>query len=971
MATIRNYGVGTGWSETSVTGKKSTFESDEKIFAEHVWDDVEANDTFKIRFTKWNGTIWKTLVDKIWTNSAGYSSIYHETWIKGYGTGDYKVFFYRNNVIYANTSFTVREEEAPPEPKPSPEYPKTVSRGAYSFEARNSEEEKQLKELLGIDPSGLPLDEWLAPKGKDDLNYWYTYWTNIFWTRSMATAIKFIQEKWAEYAKKLEEEEPPEVPWYEKALDFLKVIIPINFTLWPPAQVSPLLKLIQDGIIKKADREGFDKPDWLWETGLAILFLDLEDFSDESIIMGTVPITPAGNILSLMKSKGFLKALDVMKANPLKYANDFAKLSPKTASQILKGMKKDQLAGLATNVFKASWDEALIKTAPAWKRAMFAAGKHKWKGFFGLISLGGLIMGTDLWGNWAIIDNLQFMSGRDADDVLAAYENGTMSKEDALAELNQMLDIVKAGETKVKTSAGWNVMQIIFAPLWDELSTLTREKLERAIEKLEEIEVVVELEEEKWERIRAEADARREAEGKAEAEYYKRIVEEAEARKATARIEEAEYYEKIRIEAEERAAARKIEEEEYWATIQEQAGIAEADATIAAEEYWAGVEAEKKARLEEERLYWESRLAGPKKATITITSEPIGADVYIDGEFKWVTTPYTILLPIGDHVIRIQKDGYYPVETVIEVEEEEVTTIPFILEVIPAEDIPPEPYIPQSYYYPTYKPSVPYVPAAVTTPTAEVPSLEYEFLYPEKKPWFPYEEPAPAVEKELLINIETTGVKPWESRIYSIAFQDLSTPGAEPIVLTNNSEENLINDFLGIFDSIAPAKLLGFKLTFDHRFIFAKMMLYRVPNKAFKNIEMLDVKQIMDQVQEKFVYFPSKIGTLDNWGKMLLGKGKLGTQELMLRKYISGDYEYVKAFQLRQLEITKGIYDLSRFVGLESFSTPISSIPAEISSPSPILPEAPLSTLQTKKCPNCLAEQPIGAAICDICGTKI
>ena len=145
------------------------------------------------------------------------------------------------------------------------------------------------------------------------------------------------------------------------------------------------------------------------------------------------------------------------------------------------------------------------------------------------------------------------------------------------------------------------------------------------------------------------------------------------------------------------------------------------------------------------------------------------------------------------------------------------------------------------------------------------------------------------------------------------------------------------------------------------------MMNYRIQNKAFKDIDLRDIKQIMDQVKEEFVYFPSKRGTLDDWGKMLLGKGKYGSQELMLKKYISGDFEYVKNFQLRQLEITKGIYDLSRFVGLES----LSSLPT---SPSPI--ETPTynetSPLpQVKKCPNCLAEQSISAETCDICGTKL
>ena len=763
----------------------------------------------------------------------------------------------------------------------------------------------------------------------------------------------------------------PEKPWYEKALDFLKDVAAEKFTLSPKVAITPSLNLLQDAIIKKADREDYDLPDWLWETGLAMFFLDIEDFGDEKILAGTVPIAPAGNIMALIKAKGFIKALDAMKKNTLKYADNFAKLSPKTAAQILKGMKKDQLASLATNVFKASWDDALIKTAPAWKRAMFSAAKHKWLGAFGLISLAGTIMGTDIWGNWSIVDNLQFMSGRDSDEIKAAFLDGTMSREDALKELNQLLAIVEVGETKVKTSAGWNLMQIIFAPLWDDLAALTTDKIKRRIAEVEEITPPTETEEDKWIRIREEADERRAEEIKADEERYAKIIADADKRKAEARKDEADYYEKIRIEAEASAAAAKLREEEYWAGVQEAAKLAEEEKRISAEEYWAKVEADKIAAREIEDAYWEAKLAGPKKATITLTSEPSNAEVYIDGEFTWTTTPYTTLLPIGDHVFRIQKEGYYPLEIVAEIEDGDVAEIPFTLELIPIEDKPVETYLPQTPYYKTYTPAEPYTASIISTPKEEIPALDFPLLYPEKKPWVPYEERAPELEKELLVNIETTGVKPWESRIYSIAVQDLSMPGSEPIVLINNSEENLIRDFLEIFNSINPEKLVGFKLIFDYRFIFTKMMNYRIQNKAFKDIALKDIKQIMDQVKEEFVYFPSKIGTLDDWGKMLLGKGKYGAQELMLRKYLAGDFDYVKQFQLRQLDLTKGLYDLSRFASSEALlPTPALEIPQQNPVEQSFNPE-PIQSLGQIQCPNCKSFQSLDNEFCDICKIQL
>lgn len=338
----------------------------------------------------------------------------------------------------------------------------------------------------------------------------------------------------------------------------------------------------------------------------------------------------------------------------------------------------------------------------------------------------------------------------------------------------------------------------------------------------------------------------------------------------------------------------------------------------------------------------------PAKATITITSIPTDSDVYIDGEYTFTKTPYTIILEAGNYIFRVQKSGFYPEEVIAEVEEGETAEIPFVLTEIPTPEIPTEPYIP---YQPVY-------PAG------------YENLYPAYYSAPEYEAPAPVPEKELLLNIETTDLYPWNGRIYSIAIQDLSLPETAPIVLIDDDEEKLILQFLDLFNQLNPEKLVGFKLTFDHRYIFAKMMLYRIQNKAFKEIEMRDVKQIMDQVKEEFVYFPSKVGTLDDWGKMLLGIGKLGSQELMLRKYLAGDFEYVKAFQERQMEITNGLYQLSRFCGSESLTSPIQSNPETDSVPQYDVGIFPAKTPGQKQCKNCLAYNPIEAKACVVCGQE-
>ena len=125
---------------------------------------------------------------------------------------------------------------------------------------------------------------------------------------------------------------------------------------------------------------------------------------------------------------------------------------------------------------------------------------------------------------------------------------------------------------------------------------------------------------------------------------------------------------------------------------------------------------------------------------------------------------------------------------------------------------------------------------------------------PVQAPLF-FDSPQPAAEKELLVNIETTDAKPWKGRIYSIAYQDLSIPGALPVILINENEEELLRQFVTFFNSENYKKLIGFKLTFDHRYIFNKIMLYRMFSEKWADIDLKDVKQLLDQVKEEFVYF--------------------------------------------------------------------------------------------------------------------
>jgi len=860
-----------------------------------------------------------------------------------------------------------------------------------------------------------------------------------------------------------------------------------------------------------------------------------------------VSATVGAKIVANLNGKAWLKAIDVMKLNPLKYTKLFRELPIETARKVLRTLRKDDAASLARNVFGKAFDEKIIKNAPFWNQLIFQFIPTKTTTIKEVYKWALMIWGIDTLVDWGAIDNFGFITAIPANKAEESFLAGTMTKEEALEKIDNILKINELGIAKVETSKFFNPFALIFGEIFIAIAKGNRDnvldtkaRIEAAeiplekgiltikpvpsdakvsvegqipttgifsseisigfydyvvskfgytsksgtIELTEEgLEITVEIEKEVVppEELAGELiisvepseakviisgrpEIKREGtytlpigpytiyfelEGYKPSTKYAEVEaakpktvsvvlikeEEPEPEKAellitskpsfadvmidgkstfqktpyTAFLDEGTH--KIRVEL----SGYEPKEEEItlsWGDEKSMEfvltktpptkgtlrilsepsgaqvyidGISQFVTTpftitltsgtykirLTKEGYLpdetdivieAGVEKEHKVELTPTPI---------TQATIMITSEPTEADIYIDGKYQFVKTPYTVMLDPKDYIFRIQKAGYYPIEIIAEVEEGEVSEIPFILEAIPDPEIPPEPYIPYEPYYPVYEPAVPYVPSIIPTLPGEISPYDYALLYPEVYDIPEVEPVGPPVEKELLINIETTDLMPTEGRIYSIAFLDLSDPLAETQIAVLNDEAALIDGFLDFFETGLYTKLTGYNVAFDYRYIFTKMMKYRRVSKAWKNVELRDVMQIMQQVKEAFVFGYNKPGTLDEWGKALLGKGKYGTQELMLRKYLQGDFDYVRSFQNRQIELTRDLYTLARFVSSEAF------ISSSVATPEMIVPSPESGGVEALKpegqkvCPSCKAFQPLSARICDICGVAI
>ena len=144
-------------------------------------------------------------------------------------------------------------------------------------------------------------------------------------------------------------------------------------------------------------------------------------------------------------------------------------------------------------------------------------------------------------------------------------------------------------------------------------------------------------------------------------------------------------------------------------------------------------------------------------------------------------------------------------------------------------------------------------------------------------------------------------------------------------------------------------------------------MLYRMKSKKWAEIDLRDVKQLMDQVKEEFVYFPDRTGSLDDYGKSLLGKGKYGTQKNMLTQFLAKNFAYVRAFQERQLELTRGLYQLFRFSSSEPTLQPISTGGSHESDHETTIKQESFHLTGQKQCDNCLAFNPMDVTKCVVC----
>lgn len=206
---------------------------------------------------------------------------------------------------------------------------------------------------------------------------------------------------------------------------------------------------------------------------------------------------------------------------------------------------------------------------------------------------------------------------------------------------------------------------------------------------------------------------------------------------------------------------------------------------------------------------------------------------------------------------------------------------------------------------PTFKPGTKMVEAVLTP---KVGAAAYLPLYS------PYGALPPAPPKRsCVLNIETTGLMPFDSRLINIAAMDLREP-EKVVTFFDEDESVMLRQFLDWFSAAGLNEIIGYNVSFDFRYLFIKACRYREDAAPFAESDLSDVMQVMQQVKEEFIYGYNKPGTLNEWAEYLLGETAPMSQDAVFKAWEEKRHQDVADYNTWKVNTTAMLYVLSQLV---------------------------------------------------------
>ena len=256
---------------------------------------------------------------------------------------------------------------------------------------------------------------------------------------------------------------------------------------------------------------------------------------------------------------------------------------------------------------------------------------------------------------------------------------------------------------------------------------------------------------------------------------------------------------------------------------------------------------------------------------------------------------------------------------------------------------------------------LPRLPAA-EAPAPELPTILNPFLPAEHEATYPKTAPMPE-DRPLIIDIETTGTDPMDSRLICIGLKDPLKPEQPVQVIMREDEEEMLRYFFQYFKIGGYNALIGYNLVFDYRYLWIKALDYMISCKEYHDAALHDIMQILTQVKEAFVYGVLPKSKLNDWAKYLLGMEKTMTIKEMLLAWTQKRYDAIKEYVINDVQIEFYLWALIEI----SRTAPISL--GEVSTPTKLSGESTLT------CPRCASEVGVSALkdgkYCPVCNYEL
>lgn len=151
-----------------------------------------------------------------------------------------------------------------------------------------------------------------------------------------------------------------------------------------------------------------------------------------------------------------------------------------------------------------------------------------------------------------------------------------------------------------------------------------------------------------------------------------------------------------------------------------------------------------------------------------------------------------------------------------------------------------------------------------------------------------------------VLDIETEGLEPWKDRIICIGIKDVDS--GKTIVFYNEDERQMLTDFIQHCKRRQYKEVVGYNLSFDLRFIFAKALKYGICGNGLFNAQFTDIMDNVRAVRRMYSY--NKPGKLEQWLQFIFGNGKLRTGASVPELYKKGRISEIIAYNRHDVEMT-------------------------------------------------------------------